>query len=40
MPPKVTARQTLCHAEALIKEEPHLGRIALTLLRDKVDEKI
>jgi len=40
MPPKVTAKQTLHLAEALVKGEPHRGRIALTLFRDKVDERI
>jgi pyruvate dehydrogenase (quinone)/pyruvate oxidase len=40
MPPKVSAKQTLHLAEALVKGEPHRGRIALTLFRDKVDERI
>jgi pyruvate dehydrogenase (quinone) len=40
MPPKVTAKQTLHLAEALVKGEPHRGRIALTLFRDKVHERI
>lgn len=38
MPPKVTVKQALHFAEALAKGEPHGGRIALTLFRDKLNE--
>jgi pyruvate dehydrogenase (quinone)/pyruvate oxidase len=38
MPPKVTRKQALHFAEALARGEPHGGRIALTLFRDKVHE--
>jgi len=38
MPPKVTAKQALQFAKALAKGQPHGGRIALTLFRDKLNE--
>lgn len=38
MPPKVTVKQALHFAEARAKGEPHGGRIALTLFRDKLNE--
>ncbi|MCA1601174.1 MAG: pyruvate oxidase [Acidobacteria bacterium] len=38
MPPKVTAKQALHFAEALIKGQPKGKRIALTLFRDKLNE--
>src|SRR5918992_429285 len=38
MPPKVTIKQALHFAEALAKGQPHGGRIALTLFRDKLNE--
>jgi pyruvate dehydrogenase (quinone)/pyruvate oxidase len=40
MPPKVTADQTLKFAEALAKGQPHRGKIALTVLSDKVRESV
>ena len=40
MPPKVTAKQALHFAEALIKGQPKGKKIALTLFRDKLDELI
>ncbi len=40
MPPKVEARQALHFAEALAKGTPHGGKIALTVLSDKVREMI
>ncbi len=38
MPPKVSAKQALHFAEALIKGQPKGKKIALTLFRDKLDE--
>jgi thiamine pyrophosphate-dependent acetolactate synthase large subunit-like protein len=38
MPPRVTAKQALHMAESLARGEPHRGRIALTLFRDKVSD--
>src|SRR5918999_1217246 len=38
IPPKVTVKQALHFAEALAKGQPHGGRIALTLFRDKLNE--
>ncbi len=40
MPPKVTAKQARQFAESLLRGEPHRGRIALTVLSDKVREMI
>ena len=40
MPPKVNATQALHFAEALIKGQPHGGKIALTIFRDKINELI
>jgi pyruvate dehydrogenase (quinone)/pyruvate oxidase len=40
MPPKVSARQAAKLAEALAKGEPNRGKIALTLLSDKVKELV
>jgi pyruvate dehydrogenase (quinone) len=38
MPPKTELKQMLHMAEALVRGEPHRGRIALTLFRDKLDD--
>jgi pyruvate dehydrogenase (quinone)/pyruvate oxidase len=38
MPPKVTSKQALHFAEALVRGQPNGKRIALTLFRDKVHE--
>jgi pyruvate dehydrogenase (quinone) len=38
MPPKVSVKQALHFGEALAKGQPHGGRIALTLFRDKLNE--
>jgi pyruvate dehydrogenase (quinone) len=38
MPPRVGLKQAKHMAEALARGEPHRGRIALTLFRDKVHE--
>jgi pyruvate dehydrogenase (quinone)/pyruvate oxidase len=38
MPARTTATQALHLAEALAKGEPHRGRIALTLFRDKISD--
>jgi pyruvate dehydrogenase (quinone)/pyruvate oxidase len=38
MPPRITAKQAANMAKVLIRGEPHGGRIALTLFRDKVHE--
>ncbi|MFN2398119.1 MAG: thiamine pyrophosphate-dependent enzyme [Gemmatimonadaceae bacterium] len=38
MPPRITPKQAMHMAEALARGEPHRGRIALTLFRDKVHE--
>ncbi len=38
MPPKVTVKQALHFAEALIKGQPKGKKIALTLFRDKINE--
>ena len=40
MPPKVTAKQALHFAEALIKGQPKGKKIALTLFRDKLNERL
>jgi pyruvate dehydrogenase (quinone)/pyruvate oxidase len=40
MPPKVSARQAVKFAESLARGEPNRGRIALTVLGDKVRELI
>jgi pyruvate dehydrogenase (quinone)/pyruvate oxidase len=40
MPPKVTARQAVHLAESLARGEPHRGKIASTILADKVRELI
>jgi pyruvate dehydrogenase (quinone) len=39
-PPKITAKQAAHFAEALIKGTPHGGKIALTVLADKVKEMV
>jgi pyruvate dehydrogenase (quinone) len=39
-PPKITARQAAHFAEALAKGTPHGGKIALTVLADKVKEMV
>ena len=39
-PPKITARQAAHFAEALAKGTPHSGKIALTVLSDKVKEMV
>jgi pyruvate dehydrogenase (quinone) len=38
MPPSISAKQAAHMAKALARGEPHRGRIALTLFRDKVHE--
>jgi pyruvate dehydrogenase (quinone)/pyruvate oxidase len=38
MPPKVSMKQALHFAEALVRGEPDGGRLALTIFRDKVSE--
>ena len=38
MPPRITTKQAANMAKALMRGEPHAGRIALTLFRDKVHE--
>jgi pyruvate dehydrogenase (quinone) len=38
MPPRISAKQAANMAKALMRGEPHRGRIALTLFRDKVHE--
>jgi pyruvate dehydrogenase (quinone)/pyruvate oxidase len=40
MPPKVSLRQAGHFAEALLRGEPHGGKIALTLFRDKISELV
>jgi pyruvate dehydrogenase (quinone) len=40
MPPKISAAQAATFAEALAKGQPHRGKIALTVLSDKVRESI
>lgn len=40
MPPKVTAKQAAKLAESLAKGEPNRGKIALTVLEDKVKEMV
>jgi hypothetical protein len=40
MPARVTPEQALHLAESLARGEPHAGRIALTLFRDKVKDLI
>jgi pyruvate dehydrogenase (quinone) len=40
MPPKVTAKQAAKLAESLAKGEPNRGKIALTVLADKVKEMV
>ena len=40
MPPKITAKQAAHFAEALAKGTPHGGKIALTVLADKVKEMV
>ncbi len=40
MPPKVTARQAVKLAESLAKGTPNRGKIALTVLEDKVKEMV
>jgi pyruvate dehydrogenase (quinone) len=39
-PPKITAKQAVHFAEALAKGTPHGGKIALTVLADKVKEMV
>jgi pyruvate dehydrogenase (quinone) len=39
-PPKITAKQAAHFAEALAKGTPHSGKIALTVLADKVKEMV
>jgi hypothetical protein len=38
MPSQIKAKQAAHLAKALLRGEPHRGRIALTLFRDKVHE--
>jgi pyruvate dehydrogenase (quinone)/pyruvate oxidase len=40
LPPKTSARQAAKLAEALAKGEPNRGKIALTVLEDKVKEMV
>jgi pyruvate dehydrogenase (quinone)/pyruvate oxidase len=40
MPPKIEAKQATNFAQALAKGTPHGGRIALTVLSDKVRELV
>jgi pyruvate dehydrogenase (quinone)/pyruvate oxidase len=40
MPPKTTAKQAAKFAESLAKGEPNRGKIALTVLEDKVKEMV
>jgi len=40
MPPKITAKQAAKLAESLAKGEPNRGKIALTVLEDKVKEMV
>jgi pyruvate dehydrogenase (quinone)/pyruvate oxidase len=40
MPPKVTIEQATHFAEALAKGEPHRGKLALTVLSDRVRQLI
>jgi pyruvate dehydrogenase (quinone)/pyruvate oxidase len=40
MPPKVTVDQAMKFAQALAKGQPHRGKLALTVLSDKVRELI
>ncbi|MBV8978215.1 MAG: pyruvate oxidase [Alphaproteobacteria bacterium] len=40
LPPKIEARQALHFAEALARGTPHAGKIALTVLSDKVRELV
>jgi pyruvate dehydrogenase (quinone)/pyruvate oxidase len=40
LPPKITVDQALGFAEALARGEPHAGKIALTVLSDKVRELV
>jgi pyruvate dehydrogenase (quinone) len=40
MPPKVTLKQAKNFAEALVEGQPHGGKIALTIFRDKINELI
>jgi pyruvate dehydrogenase (quinone) len=39
-PPKLSAKQVAKLGEALVRGEPHRGRIALTILADKVKESV
>ncbi len=38
MPPSATVKQGLHLAESLMRGQPHAGKIAVTLYRDKVKE--
>jgi pyruvate dehydrogenase (quinone)/pyruvate oxidase len=40
MPPKITAEQAAKFAESLIRGEPYRGKIAWTILSDKVRELV
>ena len=40
LPPKVTAKQAMKFAESLVRGEPNRGKIALTVLKDRVRELI
>ncbi len=39
-PARVTFKQALHLAESLARGEPHLGKIAVTLFRDKIEELV
>jgi pyruvate dehydrogenase (quinone) len=40
MPARVTTRQAAKFAESLVRGEPHRGRIALTVAKDKIREMV
>jgi pyruvate dehydrogenase (quinone)/pyruvate oxidase len=40
LPPKMTAKQAAKFAESLARGEPHRGKIALTVIKDRVRELI
>jgi pyruvate dehydrogenase (quinone)/pyruvate oxidase len=40
LPPKITAKQAAKFAESLARGEPNRGKIALTVLKDKVRELV
>jgi len=40
MPPQTTPKQALHLAESLVRGQPHAGKIATTIFRDKVHERL